>query len=286
MKTIIISDIKSNENSIITFGLHLAKQLETEAEVVHPIDSRIHQGEYGAVSDSQSVTPGNTFTHKEIIFREKERVKKDLDKLLISEVSRLNYPLKVHVTVENKSVDEAIKNSMDKCSECIFVASAEPDENIFLSKNEILDTVKSNQAICLLVPPGKSFTSIRKIFVPVDFDSADTNTFAKLYPFIQKIKPYIIAIDVAGNGNYAEKELKSETWKKLAKEFLPASKISTSTLKGKNFRETIANYCNRNNPDLMLISQKKQNSLKQMFGKNKLEKLLNKISVPVLLHYY
>lgn len=286
MKTIIISDIKSSKDSIITFGLHLAKQLESEADVLHPIDSRIHQGEYGAVSDSQSVTPGKTFSHEEAIFREKEGVKKELDKFLSAEASRLNYPLKVEVNVKEESVDEAINECMDKYVDCIFVISAEPDGNVFLSKNEILDTVKSNQAICLLVPPGKSFTSIRKIFVPVDFDSSDTNTFAKLYPFIQIIKPYIIAIDVAENGNYAEKELKSETWKKLAKEFLPASKISASTLKGKNFSETIANYCNRNNPDLLLLSQKKQNSLKQMFGKYKLEKLLYKVTVPVLLHYY
>ncbi|MCG6187102.1 adenine nucleotide alpha hydrolase family protein [Maribellus maritimus] len=286
MKTIIISDIKSKKDSIIKFGLHLAKHLETEVDVLHPIDSRVHQGEYSAVSDSQSVTPGNTLSHGEIIFREKESVKKDLDKLLSGEASRLNYPLKINVAVEEESIDDAIKNSSNDSDDKIFVISAEPDGNIFHSKNEIRSTVKNNNAICLLVPPGTSFSSLHKILIPVDFHTSHVNTFTGLHSFFKKINPYLIAADVSENSDYAEKELKSQTWMELVKEIIPASKISTSTLEGKNYADTIARYCNRNRPDLLLLSLQKQNPVKQMFSKNDLDKLADKVNVPVLIHYY
>ncbi len=286
MKTIIISDIKSEKDSIISFGLNLAKYLETEAVVIHPVDSRVHQGEYSAVSDSQSVTPGNTFTHKEILFRETENVKKELNKLLSAEASRLNYPLKVDVVVEQESINDAIKSSIEKNNEYIFVASSEPDGSVFESKDEIISTIKNNRAICLLVPPGAAFSSLHKILTPVDFHSTEVNTFSGLNFFFQKVKPYIIAVDVAGNGDYAEKELKSQNWMELANDILPVSKTSASTLKGENYVETIANYCNRNQPDVLLLSQHKQNPVKQIFSKDNFEKIFYKVNVPVLVHYY
>lgn len=286
MKTIIISDVKSKNESIISFGLNLGKKLKSEVEVIHPVDSRVHQGEYSAVSNSQSVTPANTFTHKEIIFREKESVKKELDKLLSGEASRLNYPLKVEVKVEEESVDEAIKDATNRYDEFIFVISSEPDGNIFESKNEILETIKNNQAIFLVVPPGTSFSPIHKILIPVDFHSTDIKTFTGLHSFFQKVKPYLVAIDVASNSDYAEKELKSENWKELAHEILPVSKVGSVILEGKNYNDTISSYCNRNAPDILLLSQQKPNPVKQMFGKRGPEHIFYNVNIPVLFHYH
>ncbi len=285
MKTIIISDIKSNKDSVITYGLRLAKQLETEAEVMHPIDPRVHQGAYGAVSDSQSVTPGSTFSHEEAIFREKEGVKKDLDKLLSAEASRLNYPLKVEVQVEQESINEAVKNKVEKNNDNIFVISAEPDGKIFHSKPEILETIKNNRATCLIVPPGNLSISLKKILIPVDFHASRMDTLSELHPFFQKIRPYIVAVDVAENGNYTEKELKSQNWKELASDILPHTKISTVTLEGDDYSSTIAAFCNRNTPDLFLIALQKQNPVKRIFSKNGLEKLIYKVNVPILFYH-
>ncbi len=131
MKTIIISDINGKSESIIPYGLTLAKMLESEVDVIHAIDSRLHQGEYSSLSDSQSITPGKTFSHEEIMQREKDKVQIQLDKLLSSEASRLNYPIKINTLVEKDSIINSISSKIKEEPSSIFVISIEPDGYIF-----------------------------------------------------------------------------------------------------------------------------------------------------------
>jgi hypothetical protein len=95
MKTIILSDINNSAKSIIPYGLRLARELESEVDLLHVIDPRTHTGAYSSLSDSQSISPGETLSHAETIQHAKNRVSIKLDKLLSAEGSRLNYPLKL-----------------------------------------------------------------------------------------------------------------------------------------------------------------------------------------------
>ena len=52
MRITIISDIKGNAESIIPYGLNLAKHLKGEVNLVHVIDSRMAQGVSSMYADS------------------------------------------------------------------------------------------------------------------------------------------------------------------------------------------------------------------------------------------
>ena len=82
MRIIIISDVKGQTQSIIPYGLDLAKYLESEVEIFHLVDSRIQQGVSSVYGDSHSITPGKKLSHPEIIEREKQQIEKELDQML------------------------------------------------------------------------------------------------------------------------------------------------------------------------------------------------------------
>lgn len=285
MKTIIISDINGKSESIIPYGLNLAKTIETEVDILHPVDPRTNQGEYSSLSDSKSITPGHTYSQKEIIQREKNKAQIKLDKLLSSEASRLNYPLKINTVIKEGTISEMIQEESKKSIDFIFVVNIEPDENVFLSQSEILSTAKNNKAVFILVPPETSFKNYKNVLLPINFSSASINKFIALKFFFQQFNPVVNAVDVAKKSDYVGLELKSQNWKTLLADLEIASNIRVNTLKGEDYVQTIMNYMTRNNHDLLMLLHEKQNSVRNIFKKNELEEILKRVKIPVFLRF-
>jgi hypothetical protein len=283
MKTIIISDINSGAETIIPYGLRVGRAFETETDVLHIIDSRALQGVYSMESDSQSISPGSKLSQKEIADREKGLAERKMDKILSSEASRLNYPLKVNrVIVENTVEDEIVKRAGKK-EPTIFVISAEPDGTIFRSLNEIISTMKTAGAIAVIVPPEKKFRDFEKIVLPVDFDHIDTTQFTHVKFVIDRFEPFINMVSVTNGKSYLEMELKTKFWKKNAKKiFLPAT-IKTNVLEGKDFAKTVTKYVKRNKPDVVLLFRENQNSIESIYNNDAATKIVKHINIPLLV---
>jgi nucleotide-binding universal stress UspA family protein len=281
MKTIIISDIHSNSETIIPYGLRVGRAFETETDVLHIIDSRLHQGKYSSASDSQSITPGNKFSQKEIMEREKGIAWKKMDKILSAEASRLNYPLKVNRVIVENTVEEEIVKRAGNEKTTIFVISKEPDGTIFQSLEEILSLVKKAGAIAVIVPPKKEYTDWKKIVFPVEFDQDEITRFTNVKFVMDKFEPLVNVVSATKDKNYLNMQLKSETWAKNAiKLFLPAS-VKTNVLEGKDFAETITKFVNRNRPDLVMMFRKKQNLAESIFPDDAVGKIAKQVNVPV-----
>ena len=90
MKTIIISDIRGGFNSIIPYGLRLARTMESSVTVVHVIDPRVSQAQYSSYSDSHSLTPGEPMGYNETTNKEVTTINSELENYLSRETSRLN----------------------------------------------------------------------------------------------------------------------------------------------------------------------------------------------------
>ncbi len=284
MKTIIISDILSKKESIIPYGLNIAKTLETEVDVLHVIDPRMNQGEYSSFSDSQSITPGSTMSHDEIVQREKNKAYKALDQLLSSEASRLNYPLKVNTDVEENTIIDAIQTKLDKEPSALFIMSSEPDEYIFQSKDEIISTLENTGALGLLVPPNQPFRMINKVVFPVDFKSEDFGSYAKIHSFIRHFNPVIDAVGYEKNNKTSLTE-ESKNWLKIAKSSFVPSTVKTDVLKGEKFTNALNDYIQNVQPELLILLEHKQNFLKSIFKTNEAKVLLPQINLPVLIHF-
>jgi nucleotide-binding universal stress UspA family protein len=285
MKTIIISDLRSNSNSIITYGLEVAKAMNSDADVIHVVDPRTNQAKYSAYSDSQSISPVDPMGYPEILQKEITVAQNELNLLLSRETSRLNFPLKVNVVVESGNLEEKIEHIVEDEPYCIVITSAEPDGYHFESKSEIYSLIKGSGAMCILVAPGMEFRDYKKILLPVDFSSKELEKYADLGFFFDAFDPLVHAVTVAHDGDYSELELKSETWKKIANDvFLPA-KIRTNVLKGKDFTDTLVEYCNRNEYDLVMLFQRKLNAFKKNFSSELIGVFIEKTSLPVLFFY-
>jgi len=284
MKTIIISDIFSKKESIIPYGLNLAKTLETEVDVLHVIDPRMNQGEYSSFSDSQSITPGHTMNHDEIVQRERNKADIALDKLLSSEASRLNYPLKVNTDVEENTIIDAIQTKLEQEPSALVIVSSEPDGYIFQSKDEIINTFENTGALGLIVPPEQSFQMINKVVFPVDFKSEDFGAYAKIHAFIRHFTPVIDAVGFEKNDKDSL-EQESENWLEIAQSSFVPSTVKTNLLKGENFANALNDYIENIQPDILILLGHKQNALKSIFKRNEAKVLLPQINLPVLIHF-
>lgn len=284
MKTIIISDIFSKKESIIPYGLNMAKTFETEVDVLHIIDPRVNQGEYSSFSDSQSITPGHTMNHDEIVQRERNKADIKLDKLLSSEASRLNYPLKVHTDIEENTVIDAIQLKLEQEPVALVIMSSEPDGYIFQSKDEIVSTLEHTGALGLIVPPNQSFRMINKVIFPVDFKAEDFGAYAKIHAFIRHFNPVIDAVGYEKNGN-GSLEQESEKWLEIARSSFVPSTVNAKILKGENFANALNDYIENVQPDVLILLEHKENALVSIFKTNEAKVLLPQINLPVLLHF-
>lgn len=283
MKTIIISDIRSNSKSIIPYGLKLARSMESEVDVVHVVDPRIHQGKYSPLSDSRSITPGHKLTPGEMIQREMSLVRIELDKLLSSEGSRLNYPLKVNTIVEKNTIQAEIEKIAKKETSWLLVTSSEPDNHIFMSKKEIYNTLKETGAAGIIVPPEAKFREYKKIIHPVDFSSDELDNYADLRFFFAVFQPVVNAVAVANGNKYLSLETKSKTWRKMVSDVFLPSEVKSNVLEGEDFTRTLINYSQRNEYDLfMLFPQMK--TLKKNLKKENVTEIVKETNLPML--YY
>ncbi len=283
MRTIIISDINSEAETIIPYGLRVGRAFETETDVLHIIDSRALHGTYSKESDSQSITPGSKLSQKEIFEREEGLADKKMDKILSAEASRLNYPLKVNRVIVENTVEDEITKRAGAEETTLFVISAQPDGTIFESLDEILDVLKTARAIAVIVPPGKKYSDFEKIVLPIDFEHDDITQFTDVKFVIDRFEPFVNVVSVTGSKSYLEMELKSETWKKNAKKsFLPTT-VKTNVLEGKDFAETVTKFVHRNKPDVVMLFRKKQNPVESIFKDDAATKIMKHVDVPLLV---
>lgn len=283
MKTIIISDIRSNSKSVIPYGLKLARSMESEVDVVHVVDPRIHHGKYSPFSDSRSVTPGHKLTHGEMIQREMGLVRTELDKLLSSEGSRLNYPLKVNTIVEKNSIQSEIEKIAEKETSWLLVTSSEPDDHIFMSKKEIYSTLNATGAAGIIVPPEAKYREYKKIIHPVDFSSDELDNYADLRFFFTVFHPVVNAVSVANGNKYLSLETKSKAWRRMVSDVFLPSEIKSNVLKGDDFMKTLTNYSKRNEYDLFMLFPQMEN-LKKNLKKENVQEIVTETKLPML--YY
>lgn len=285
MKTIIISDIKGSAQSVIPYGLNLARAMNSEVVVVHMVDPRIKQAKYSSYSDSQSLTPGEPLGHEETAQKEVTLVNTELDNYLSRETSSINYPLKVDTIVKAGSIEDEIEKMVKQETSCLVVVSAEADGAIFEEKDEIYDMIKGSKAMCILVPPGKEFREYKKILHPVNFESKELEKYSDLRFFFDAFDPLINAVSVATEKEYLELELKSNSWTKMAKDiFLPA-KVKANVLKGNEFSDALIRYSIRNEPDLIMMFQRKKNPFQKNFKTELVGTIIEQTNIPTLYFY-
>ena len=285
MKEIIISDVLGKLDSIIPYGLNLAKKLQVEVDVIHSIDSRSQQGVHSPYADSQTITPGSKLSHEEIIEREKNMTELALNRLLSREASRLNYPLKINTVVEENTILKSIQKSTRDWGKSIALINSQPDNYIFNSHNEILETINNIQSLVLFVPPGLNFKKIEKILLLSDFSTNDTITkLVDISLFLKKFDCSIDAVSVAKPQEYANHELMGKAWlQSVRKTVFPTSTVVTNVLTGNDYFNTLKEFLERSTHDLILFNFSGSGSFNGNLRKKLIKNLTSETKLPVLI---
>ena len=282
-KIVIVSDIKGKSDSIIPYGLRLAKHLHAEVDIIHVVDSRSQHGVHSRYADSQSITPGNKMSYEEILQREINISNKAIKKVLSREASVLNYPLKINTIVEENSILNCLNSLTENVLDVLVLLSSEPDNYIFHSKKEIIETFKKSNLPSLIVPPGAEYYEFNKVLLATTFGSS--NGFEKhmrAYSFLSKFHPLINAVDVAKPHKHLEKEIMSKAWLQVAENIAFLSPIKTNVLTGNSYLETLLSYLKKTEPDMVIFNKKTQ-GLFSNWDDNKLaKKLIENANCPVL----
>lgn len=282
MKTIIISDIKSNSGSIIPYGLELAKHLQSEVKILHIVDPRIQQGVYSAYSDSQSIAPGDKLSYENIIEREKSQARIELDRILSREASRLNFPLKITIEAEEYEVEEKMKMEADGNKSLLIMINQHPDNYMFVNKTEIVQAVDGIDALSLILPPGMEFREFKKVLFLSDFTSTHFILYDRVLALLNFFKSTIDIIESEEDKNDTDTEIRRTEWTMKMNRKYPDLVFTNSLITGSSFFDEVISYIDRKLPDLVVMIKRKQNIFNSVFHKRPLLKLISHIEIPVL----
>ena len=282
MKIIIVSDSNKDNQSIIPYGLHLAKHLEMETDIVHVIDTRDLQGVNSPYADSQSIAPGYKMSYEKIIEREKKNNYLKLDKIVSKEGSKLNYPLKINIQIKENSLREALASQKD---DFLLLINSKPDDYVFNSRKEMYETAKEFKCRVMFVRPGNDFKPVQNALLVMDYGSLDE--MEKLRSILDWLVRFQIkslnVVDVVKQKDYAREEMKSKEWEVELERELPRLSIKTNIITGDDYFEALGTYIEKTKPDIVLPYKKKKGLLKSSINHKLFNYLLENNMEKVLL---
>lgn len=254
MKLIIISDINSRAESIIPYGLNLAKELTAEVHIVHPIDTRHQQGVHSPQSDSQSLTPGNKMSYAAIIGREKYTAKNKIGLLLSREASVLNYPLAINTHVKEGSLFETIYAITKDNEPYLILLNAIADNYVFQSQAEVLETAKHFNSCCMLIQPGEDFDEISKVLMVTDFNEESLSKLPHiaLEPLSEKFNIKLEVVDIAKSSKVAQRLAVGKIWEKALKQSDIPFDVETKVVASDDYFWALKEYIQETKPDFVV----------------------------------
>lgn len=275
MKLVIISDIKGKTPSIIPYGLNLARTMQCEADIVHVVDTRVNQGVATPYADSHTVTPAEKLSFDEILNKEKEEARDALDKIISLEGSRLNYPLKINLSIDQTSIINKLVG--DFSGNPLVLVNKDPDGQIFLSRKEMIDVARDFNGFTLFVPPCIEPTRFEHALLPVGFSENERKAYRKISHFTGYFHPFINAVVITGKNETAP-----ENWKSQTAALFEPSNVNCHILPGNDYDETLILYAQKIRPDLILLAEQPKTFIKTIFKKDLIEKILDQTNIPVL----
>jgi hypothetical protein len=257
MRTIIISDIEGDRESILPGGLRIGRSTETEVWIVHTVDPRIQHGTSSPQADSKSISPGSKLSHDEILRREKNKAHLALQKFISGEGSRLNYPLKIKLLVEEGSMKERFSEIENRNPGALLLANSVPGNSMVEDLDELLSVVKDLQTLTYFIPPNYPFSEMKTVLLFSLFDKDSYQLIREIAHWMEPFHPLIHAFGVTDPGNQLQMDRESSAWKRAVNSYFnPPMSLRTATLSGGDPLEMILQYADKRKPDILLVPRR------------------------------
>ncbi len=286
MRTIIISDITETEESIIPYGLNVGKHTQTRVDILHYFDPKLVHGTYSPVSDSQSITPGEKFSHEEILQREKEITRAKIDKLLSKEGSRLNFPLRINTFTDIADPDSAITEKIEEHNNPLVITGMNPSQSMVNGLEDLLALLQNSGVRVLILPAGKKFVKPVKCCMVTDLVPVENPKLEKLFQWIEPLveKIYTSAVTTTESNPYQKEQL--EEWKQALRPY--KEKLHSDASEVVRIDESgiaIESICRHKSPDMVVFPfNGKSHFSRYVLAENNLRNFLERFGIPVLLY--
>jgi len=277
MKIVIVNDIKGDHESIIPYGLNMAKYLKAEVLLVHVVDPRVQQAVPSVVADSSSISPGEKQLADEFCRKELEQSKQELDDFLSYEISRLNYPLKWELDLRIDSIENRLNTIAEEYPDSIFVMSKTPDNYIFDSQKETIDISQTFSGLCLFVPAGEQFVPYSSILIPTGFTNEEKDGINRLAGLLNYFLPVVNLL-----GRPERKGEKEMTTLMDIDQLFPNATVNYKVLDEGNFDDNFIDYAEILAPSLVAVVEENRGFWSKLFKKELIRKLLKSSDCPVL----
>jgi hypothetical protein len=250
------------------------------------IDPRTHQWVLSRMADSQSISAGNNLSHMNILQQKKNTADREPDQLLNKEGSRINFPLKINVSIVTDYQGKSLRSMPRKYPYSILVANSNPTSSTTSSLGKLLSLLKEMKEAVFIVQPGFEFHKPGKAFLLTNFSQDDHLPMKQVYTWLKSFDTLIHACIVIRMELYTDMELNAKMWKQLVTKYLdPSLFLNPSLLKGEDLFGTLLDFTRRNDPDLVILPKdQKPNTGNQLISKKDLIQLFNKLNKPVLLY--
>lgn len=285
MKTIILSDIQGESKSIIPYGLRFGKHTGTEVEIVHAIDPRTAQGASSPYANSQQITPGAMLSHEEIMKREKNKAQMALEKFISGEGSRLNYPLKIDLKIQEGSVEAMMSKISGSYPGSMVIVSNEPSNSMVEDLDEMLEVTGQIKLPTLFISPEYPFSEPKNTMMVTDFKQTDYESLKEMIQWLVPFHPNIHAYGLAGSKEHLDMDMESGAWKKMVNTFVdPPMIVEAGVIDFGESLDVLLESLKRNGAEMLLIPRY---MLKAAAGsplsKKSFKKILGEVNLPVAL---
>ncbi len=286
MKTIIISNIREETESIIRYGLNFGKHTETKTDIFHLIDPKAMHGPYSSYSDSQTTTPGEKLSHEEVMKREKEMADNDFKKILSREVSRLNYPLRVNTEIEIKEMEPALKEAQKEDPNSLLVSGTIPGSHMVRGLDELLEMARNAGLLTLVVPPGHEFVKPENAVLVSDLEKGKSPNAKYLFEWLDPFNTLIFTCSLIQDENQADIEQNTYEWMEDIKSYSGSGlDYNTGVMKGDDQVGILLDHVRKNNPDLVILpSDKKSVTGDYLFSGELARQMVETFDKPVLFY--
>ncbi len=257
MKTILISDINGKRESVIPYALNFTKYIDEAITIIHSVDPMIHQAVASAYADSQSFQVGSKLSHAEILEREKHKAGQVLDKLLSTEASKINFPLRVKPIIEEKSMVTLLNAEIELETPSMIICTSDFQNTALHSFDELMELANKFNSLSLIVPPGHSFSKPERVLVQHDVKSAYNNDIQNLLKHLKPFDPLIQVVEAPGKEDYATMALNIyilNDHTQNGEDSMFRLKISNQT--GKHYAQKLLAYIQNNDIALFAVPKK------------------------------
>lgn len=270
----------------LKFGLTLAEKFPAEITILHCF------GLYESKSEL-NLTDVEKINLRQEVEKQEEEAREKLNRLTLDKVNSMSPSQKKNITLKVRfeyGYPEDVIPIISQKENCdvIIMGTKTKGETIKELLGSITGDVIQKVTAPVLAVPAHSvvdLSRIGKVLFLTEFDEQDYFSIHRLIRIITPFDTEIHAVHFCYKKGEETEMLKMEKFKVYCDSTYRNHKIIYQILKGKDFVETIEQYVQEHQIDILAMTRKKRNFLQRFFNASITRKLLFHTDIPLLVFH-